>query len=423
MKDRYDVVVVGSGPSAIGLAHKISSNSSKSVLIIEKLNVQNGGMRNDCKISLDYRKSFPEEYWTEESANYYLKEVEEYLKLDFKDVGDISYYTKQSKKYGIELIASRQVHIGTDRSLELINRLINGLKENNVEILLNTEMVSLKYNDRYIVLDNGNKIGFTDLCLCTGRKSATWIQNIMKEEGIEFIDNTVDIGIRIEMRKDSYNILEHLYDPKFVDNINKVRSFCTNSGHALVVKEKYKDFYSLNGHALSSNYAPNGLANFALLKTITLTEPVVSGNDYAKIVGKTAMNVGGGNPIMQRLCDFRDGVRSKVEKFENSIYGFSPTLKTCTAGDIALAAPMKIISSIWSTMKKLDSVCYGVMSPQNVLYYPEIKKYMNKPKFMDNNFQVKDNLYIIGDVGGISRGISAAMASGLKVGDYIIKTC
>jgi uncharacterized FAD-dependent dehydrogenase len=70
-------------------------------------------------------------------------------------------------------------------------------------------------------------------------------------------------------------------------------------------------------------------------------------------------------------------------------------------------------------MKKLDSICYGVMSPENILFYPEIKKYMNKPKFIDNNFQAKENLYILGDI-GTSRGVSAAMASGLRTGDGIL---
>ena len=41
-------------------------------------------------------------------------------------------------------------------------------------------------------------------------------------------------------------------------------------------------------------------------------------------------------------------------------------------------------------MKLLDTIVPGLLHPSTVMYYPEIKLYANKPKFRDENFQVKE---------------------------------
>ena len=65
-------------------------------------------------------------------------------------------------------------------------------------------------------------------------------------------------------------------------------------------------------------------------------------------------------------------------------------------------------------MKLLDTIVPGLLHPSTVMYYPEIKLYANKPKFRDENFQVKERIYFAGDGAGTSRGITAAWASGIR---------
>ena len=159
---------------------------------------------------------------------------------------------------------------------------------------------------------------------------------------------------------------------------NKVRTFCTNSGCAHIVREKYKGYYSVNGHSMSRDKKPNNLVNFAMLKTIRLTQPVVSGQQFGKILGEMVMQLSGGSVIMQRVGDFRLGQRSKKETFNDDLYDFKPTLSNAIAADLSLSMPAKILRDIWSALKKLDSIVPGVLHPSTILYYPEIKTYSNK---------------------------------------------
>ena len=171
----------------------------------------------------------------------------------------------------------------------------------------------------------------------------------------------------------------------------KTRTFCTNSRCAHVVQEKYvaddgRVWYSANGHAYSASRPANGLANFALLKTVTLTQPLASGQDYASMLGVQASLIGGGHPIMQRVGDFRLGKRSTREGFSGDLYDFEPTLPSACPGDLGLSVPAKILRSVWNALKLLDTIVPGVLHPSTILYYPEIKLYANRPVFQNDSF-------------------------------------
>ena len=242
---------------------------------------------------------------------------------------------------------------------------------------------------------------------------------IMDKLNIPYSDNIVDVGVRLETREENYPIVQDYYDPKFIFP-GRVRTFCTNSGSAHIVKEKYEKYYSVNGHAYSKDMPANGLVNFAMLKTITLTDPVVSGHQFAEILGQMAMQLSGGQPMMQRIGDFRLGKRSKRETFNDDLYNFKPTLKSATPGDVSLAIPSKILRDIWRAMKLLDTIVPGIMHPSTIIYYPEIKTYAIRPEFLNRYFMVKPHLYMIGDGAGTSRGITGAWASGIRAAEGIL---
>ena len=54
------------------------------------------------------------------------------------------------------------------------------------------------------------------------------------------------------------------------------------------------------------------------------------------------------------------------------------------------------------------------------MYYPEIKLYGNKPRFIDGHFQAVPGIYLAGDGAGTSRGITAAWASGIRAAEGIL---
>ncbi|PLY08369.1 MAG: pyridine nucleotide-disulfide oxidoreductase [Arcobacter sp.] len=419
LKNYYDLIIVGSGPAGLGAAFKMAENSDSSILLIEKKKISSGGLRNDCKQNYTYPVGFPLEHWKKENADVLLEEVATHLKPKMETRLNIDKYIKRAEKLGVDILAIDQAHVGTDKSSKLINGLIKQLKTLGVDVALETEVKELVSDKKEMILESGEIIAFDNIILGPGRADYDWMQEQMNKLGVEYSYNIVDIGIRVEMKEENYSIVKDYYDPKILFP-NKVRTFCTNSGCANIVREKYKGYYSVNGHSLSKEKKANNLVNFAMLKTIRLTEPVVSGQQFGKILGEMVMQLSGGSVIMQRVGDFRLGQRSKKETFNNDLYDFKPTLSNAVAADLSLSMPAKILRDIWSALKKLDSIVPGVLHPSTILYYPEIKTYSNKPQFVNDNFMVKDGYYIIGDGAGTSRGITAAWASGIRAVNGIL---
>lgn len=420
LKSHYDTVIVGSGPAGLGAAFKLVENSNQSILLIEKKKISSGGLRNDCKQNYTFPVGFPLDQWEENEANELLEEVKNYLHPKMETKQNIGTYAKRAEKLGVNILSIDQSHVGTDKSAKLINDLLDKLKEQGVTIALETEVIELSNEKKELTLSSGEQIGFENIILGVGRADYEWLQVQMDRLDIAYSDNMVDVGIRVEMKEQNYSIVKDYYDPKILFP-NKVRTFCTNSGSAHIVREKYKGYYSVNGHAYSREKKQNGLVNFAMLKTIGLTQPVVSGQEFGKILGQMVMQLSGGSVIMQRVGDFRLGQRSTKESFNDDLYDFKPTLSNAVAADLSLSMPAKILRDIWDALKKLDSIVPGVLHPSTILYYPEIKTYSNKPKFLNRNFMVKEGYYIIGDGAGTSRGITAAWASGIRAVNGILE--
>ncbi|MEZ7820808.1 MAG: NAD(P)/FAD-dependent oxidoreductase [Patescibacteria group bacterium] len=428
MANNYDVIIIGSGPSGLGAAFKLADNlKNKKILLIDKNAVSSGGLRNDCKQNYTFPVGFASEYWDKENADKYLEETKKILKPTIETRQNIEKYTKRAEKLGVRLLEIEQAHVGTDNSIKLINDLINDLKNKGVDVFLNTEVLDINENgDKVDIIAKNHSSEIIDITaskviIAPGRGGAEFLQNIMDKVGVKYIDNIVDIGIRVETKIEHYEIVKDYYDPKFYFP-NDVRTFCTNSGDAHIVQEKYENYYSVNGHAFSKERASNGLVNFAMLKTIKLTEPLISGYKFANILGQAAMQLSGGKPMMQRVGDFRMGKRSKIDTFNKDLYNFEASLSSCTPGDITLAMPSKIMRDIWKSLKMLDTIVPGVLHPSTILYYPEIKTYGNKPSFLNNSFKIKDNIYTIGDGAGTSRGITGAWASGIRAAEDVIKS-
>lgn len=423
---QYDVVIVGSGPAGMGAAFTLLRDKpGLKILMLDREKVSTGGMRNDCKMNFTYPIGFPVEYWTEEAAEHYLKQVIDFLKPNFLEKTNIDIYQKRAERLGCTLLEIKQTHLGTDGGLLLIKQLLAQLAEAGVELALGEAMESVDKENRFIITEK-REIGYKKLLVAPGRKGFHFLQDLMHSLSVPFIDNIVDIGLRVETRIEHYPIVRDYYDPKFYFP-EKVRTFCTNSGNAHVVRERYAtnrgdQWYSVNGHAFAPDSRhDNGLVNFAILKTVRFTAPLASGQAFAENLGLQAALMGGGQPLMQRVGDFRLGSRSKEASFSGDLYDFEPTLKSCCPGDISLAIPAKILRAIWKAMKNLDTIVPGVLHPSTIMYYPEIKLYANKPAYLDERFRVTEDIWFAGDGAGTSRGITGAWASGIRAAEGIIE--
>jgi uncharacterized FAD-dependent dehydrogenase len=422
--EQFDIVIVGTGPSAFGCAFELlDKKPGLRLLLIDKQKVSTGGLRNDCKMNFSWPIGFPEDVWDEQRAGHYLQRVERFLQPEIMAKRQVETYALRAERLGVKLLDVRQSHLGTDGGLKLIHRLMDELRAKGVQIALGETAGSVDLGRKVLVTDQ-REIAWTKLVIAPGRGGFGFLQGVMRSLDIAFRDNVVDVGVRVETRQEHYPIVSDYYDPKF-HFPGKVRTFCTNSGSAHVVQEKYatsegKAYYSVNGHAFSEAKPRNGLVNFAVLKTVRLTEPLASGPAYAEMLSHQASLLGGGHPLMQRVGDFRLGRRSTRAAFNGDLYDFEPTMPGATPGDIALAVPAKILRAIWGSLKLLDTIVPGVLHPSTIMYYPEIKLYANKPSFVDEYFRVAEGLYLIGDGAGTSRGITAAWASGIRAADGIL---
>ncbi len=420
----YDCVIAGSGPAGLGTAFELlSARPDMKILLLERADISSGGLRNDCKMNLTYPGGFPDEYWNRETAGAYLERVESFLKPDILEQKKLDVYTKRAERIQVELLHIRQSHLGTDGGIKLIKNLISALSEKQAEISFGETLVSAREKE-HIAVTSKREIEYGSLVVAPGRHGFDFLRKFMNELNILYTDNSIDVGVRIETRVEHYPIVRDYYDPKFLFP-DRTRTFCTNSGSAHVVQEKYtasngQNYYSVNGHAYSDNLKPNGLVNFAMLRSGAFTEPIASGQYYAEYLASLAMLTGGGHPIMQRIGDFRLGKRTTNGSLNTDLNDFKPTLSSATPGDISLAMPAKFLTSIWKALKKLDTIVPGVMHPSTIMYYPEIKLYANKPVFKNSNFMAASDIYLVGDGAGTSRGITAAWASGMRAADGIL---
>ncbi len=425
MTEKYDIVIVGSGPAGLGAAFSLlETKKDMSILLIEQARISSGGLRNDCKMNFTFPVGFPVDYWTKEQANEYLVDIERILQPNILEQTKVDVYTKRAERVGVELLKIRQSHLGTDGGIRLIKQLIDKLISQGVDISFEETLKNADEESHTITTDK-RTISYGSLIVAPGRHGFDFLRHFMKDCNIEFTDNSIDVGVRIETKQEHYPIVSDYYDPKFMFQ-EKTRTFCTNSGAAHVVQEKYTSskgdtFYTVNGHAYSKEHKQNGLVNFAVLRSVAFTEPIASGQDYAEFLGQLAMLTGGGHPIMQRIGDFRLGKRTTLSGLNSDLYDFEPTLKSATPGDIALAMPAKFLQSIWKALKRLDTIIPGILHPSTIMYYPEIKLYANKPVFKNEYFMAAEDIYLIGDGAGTSRGITGAWASGMRAARGITK--
>ena len=418
----YDVIIVGTGPTGLGAAfHLVEHSPALSILMVDREKICSGGLLNDCKQNYTFPIGFDVENWSREEAERLLPLVEKRLQPVIKEKQNIDVYRRRAERLGTSLLDVRQAHVGTDRSLRLIEHLRDELSRRGVQFLLEREVTDVFDNasGTGIVISESETFRGGKVIVAPGRKGFSFLQSVMERMGISYIDNVVDVGIRIETKRENYPIVNDYYDPKFIFP-NNVRTFCTNSGHARVVLERYQGFNLINGHALSEHQSGNNLVNFALLKTIGLKDPVRSGQQMAVFLARLANEIGGGMPLMQRVGDFRMGKRSSGDTFNEDLYDFPPSCQV-TPGDLGLAVPAKIMRHLWEAMKRLDTIVPGILHPSTIMYYPEIKMYANKPAFLDQHFRVSAHVYMAGDGAGTSRGITGAWASGIRVSEGILQ--
>ena len=472
---KYDLIVVGMGPSAAFLAYElIQLGNKKNVLLIDQgRNIKNracpiektgkcmkckpfcnitcgfsgAGAFSDGKL-LSYHMSslgnsndmylggngggYIKEYLTEEEIkdllvytdNVYLDfGADTHLEgLEYKD--EIKKLQEKAAEQDLSLVSCPIRHLGTEKAHILYTKIQDYLEENNINMMYETEVKDLITDGdsiKGVVIKHNSsteteEVYADEVVLAVGRKGASWLSNMCKVHNINTKIGAVDIGIRYELPDSVMKDLnKYMYEGKFIGRLkpyeDKVRTFCQNPSGFVAAEVYDKGLTLVNGHSYKDKKSTN--TNLAILVTHHFTTPFDKPIEFGENVARNLNSLANGHVMVQRLGDIKRGGRSHEHSLTNN--SVVPTLKDAVAGDLTYSVGYRTMTDILTFINAVDKVVPGFAGDDNLLYGPEIKFYSNEIE-LDKNFETNiKGLYSIGDGGGLTTGLMMASASGVKL--------
>ncbi len=459
----YDVAIVGAGPAGLFAAYElIVKNKDLKVLLLDQgkfaenrvcpMNKYGTKCKNcnPCQILSGYggagtfsdgKLNFVPKLGKSDLYKYMSSDEADKLLVDteniFNEFGmDSDIYPsnmeealkikKEVARTGAKLLIIKQKHLGSDNLPGYIIDFTNFLKEKGVTVCENTNVLDIVENKKEFELNckvKRENVTYKAkyVIVAPGRTGAKWIQQLADKYQIPYLSQSIEIGVRVEVRKELLeDLCSVIYDPSIFIKTktygDEIRTFCTNPG-GFVTKENYYGYICVNGHALKKTKSNN--SNFAFISKVNLTEPVTNTREYGESIAKIANCLGDSKPILQTLGDLKKFRRTRDSRLSKLF--ISPTLKDVVPGDLALVMPHRIITNIIDGLEALDKIIPGVNNDETLLYGPEIKFFSNEIE-TDNKFKsLNHNMYFIGDGAGKAGNIVIAAATGLVASRDILE--
>jgi uncharacterized FAD-dependent dehydrogenase len=445
----WDVAVVGAGPGGLFAARALAGKVSVLVLD-EKGRTGGAGAMTDGKLNLSpyIGLDLAELRMGEEEARERIAAIDEAFLQHGADptvygedreridmwLDRVSWARRKTPKgeWDITLLPARQRHMGTDLAHRVVGRMTEAIASMGVEFSLGTHVqdIHLRSGGPFVLVTTKGEVRARYVLAAPGRDGAYWFRNTARRLGVETRYGAIDIGCRVEVASPVYDeITRVLYDPKFLfvtpTHGDRTRTFCTNPG-GRVRLEVRDGFRLVNGDALKARKTSN--TNFAILNTVSMTEPIQDTTEMGRKVAEFANFWGGGESVVvQRWGDLMQGRRSRSDTFHSAAMEYdkmTPTLPLgagVTPGDISFAYPGRIVDNLRESLMLLSRVIPGVAHPSTAIFIPEIKFYDTKYA-TDKNLETNvPNLFVAGDGVGKSRGIVGAALNGCLAAEGILR--
>lgn len=363
-------------------------------------------------------------------AMKYINGVDEVL-MSFSDDYPPLYKSSEELKLKclqnqLRLLDMNVRHLGTDKNFKTMQKIIEWLSENDVEMLSGADCQTIDKNEdgTYNVTvstktNSADIITAQNVIVATGRSGADFVSHICDKFGVRMNSNSVDIGVRVEMKDIIWReFSSKIYEPKILYRTktfdDKTRMFCFNQG-GLVSAENNNGVITANGHSFAEPEKKTDNCNFAILSSIHFKGNFNKPTEYAQNIARNMNFAGDGNIIVQRFGDLIRGRRTNDHRLSSNTV--IPTLKAFP-GDLSIVLPYRAMTNIIETIYALDKVAPGTANDDTLLYGCENKYYSIRPEH-NGNFEIMEGVYLIGDGSGITRGLSQSGAMGLFVADKI----
>ena len=465
MKNKYDVCIVGAGPSGIFTAIElVRLGSTKKIVILEKgqpvekrrcpkdktgacvqckpychitTGFSGAGAFSDGKLSLSQEvggalpdligKDFAQELIDYTDKIYLEFGADEHIE-GIGNEDKVKEIRKKAIKAGLKLVDCPIRHMGTEKAQQIYYGLEQYLLNNGVEMYFGAECDNIILEDDvcrgvFVTIDGERQAVYADkTIIATGRRGAEWLEKMCAEHNIAHAPGVVDIGVRVEVRNEIMEeVNEVLYESKLIGYPapfkNKVRIFCQNPG-GFVSQENYDNALAVvNGHSYKELKSQN--TNLAILCSHSFTEPFKQPIEYAIKIGELTNMLGAGKILVQRYGDILAGKRTWPKELDFS--NVKPTLKDAVAGDITAAMPYRSLTNILGFIQAVDQVVPGFAGYETLLYSPELKFYSNRIK-MDSSLNTSiAGLHCLGDSSGWTRGLMMASIMGVLMARQLEK--